>query len=293
MIRSMTGFGRGEVRSGPLHVGVEIRSVNHRHSEVRVKVPASISSMEEALRQRLAAAFARGRVDATVNVSGLELPAPIEVNHALIAAYVRIAKEVAERHELGGSISLETALGLPGAVSLRGDNGALNPAQKEAVDSAFEMAVEDLQKSRAREGKHLAADVEKRLRAVEKHRAAIARQAKGLPVRYAKRLRARVDEIEAGRSVDPARLAQEVAILASRSDITEELVRLGAHVAEAIRCVKDPKEPAGKKLDFILQEMHREANTINSKAEDLEIGRGALAIKAEVEKLREQAQNLE
>jgi uncharacterized protein (TIGR00255 family) len=289
----MTGFGRGERTAGSLHVDVEIRSVNHRHAEVRVKVPSRLAALEDALRQRLGAAVTRGRVDATINLAGTEETAPIEINHSLVAAYLRAAGEIAERHALKGAIGLESVLALPGAVSLRSGNGDLTSEQQKAVLAAFEAAIEELQEARAAEGKRLAADIVRRLKAILKHRDLITRRARGLPGRYARRLTERVDEIRKGVQVDPIRLAQEVAILASRSDITEELVRLQGHVEQALDYMRRPSEPVGKKLDFLLQEMHREANTINSKTEDLQISRDTLAIKAEVEKVREQAQNIE
>jgi uncharacterized protein (TIGR00255 family) len=200
---------------------------------------------------------------------------------------------VAARHGLGGAVSLESVLALPGAVTLRTADGALDPEQRAAVEAAFDAAVAELQRSRAREGRRLASDLTRRMRAIRRHRAAVARRAKGLPARCAKRLAARLEEIEGGRAVEPQRLAQEVAILAGRSDITEELVRLEGHVEESLRLLREAGEPVGKKLDFLLQEMHREANTINSKSEDLDISRRALAVKAEIEKVREQIQNIE
>lgn len=293
MTRSMTGFGRAERRAGTFLVSVEIRSVNHRHAEIRVKVPPPLAALEDPLRQQLGAAVVRGRVDATVNVSGGGAEVPVEVNHTLVAAYLRAAAEVAERHGIEGHVPLERILALPGVISLRAETAELTPAQRAAIEAAFREAIGALQQARASEGRHLAADIVKRLRAVEKHRSAIVRIAKTLPSALARRLRARIAEIGEGRAVDPGRLAQEAAMLASRADITEELVRLQGHVEQAIGLLGATKEPAGKKLDFLLQEMHREANTINSKSEDLRISREALAIKAEIEKVREQAQNIE
>jgi len=293
MIRSMTGFGRGERRSGTFLVDVEVRSVNHRHAEVRVKVPPRLAPIEDSLRQKLGASITRGRVDATVNISGAEEVAPVEVNHSLIAGYLAAAGEITERHGLMGTVSLETILSLPGAVSLRAGNGSVTAEQQKAVEGAFEAAVAELQKARASEGKRLAADIAARLKLILKHRDAVERRARGLPGRYAKRLAERVEEIKKGLTVDPMRLAQEVALLASRSDITEELVRLQGHVEQALAYLSQAGEPVGKKLDFLLQEMHREANTINSKTEDLQISRDTIAIKAEIEKVREQAQNIE
>ncbi|MBI3447947.1 MAG: YicC family protein [Acidobacteria bacterium] len=293
MIRSMTGFGRAEGRVGSRLIGVEIRSVNHRHAEVRVKVPARLAALEDPLRLRLSASVTRGRVDATVNVTGPEEIPPVEINHALVGAYLKAAAEISERHGIPGSVRLESILTLPGAVSVRSANGAVSPEDQKGIEGAFDRAIAALQQARAAEGKRLSTDIVERLRRIRKHRDAIDRRAKGLPKRTAVRLRARVEELVHGVTIDPMRLAQEVALLASRTDVTEELVRLAGHVDEALVTLRDSKEPAGKKLDFLLQEMHREANTINSKTEDLGVSRDTLAIKAEVEKIREQAQNIE
>jgi uncharacterized protein (TIGR00255 family) len=292
MIRSMTGFGRSERRSGAVQVGVEIRCVNHRYAESRVRVPRVLASMEETLRQRLMSAVVRGRADASVSVTGLESGAPVEVNHSLVAAYLKAGSEIAARHGIAGSITLESLLTLPGAVSVRSENDSLSAAQRRLVEGAFDAAVKELSRARLREGSHLAADIRKRLRAVAGSQAAIAARARKAASRWARRVKERAAQI-ASVQVDPSRLAQEVALLASRSDITEELVRLAGHVKQARALLGRSKEPVGKKLDFLVQEMHRETNTINAKAEDLEISRLALAVKGEIEKIREQVQNLE
>lgn len=292
MIRSMTGFGRSERRSGAVQVGVEIRCVNHRYAETRVRVPRVLASMEEALRQRLAAAVVRGRADASVNITGLESEAPVEVNHSLVAAYLKAGSEIAARHGIAGSITLESLLALPGAVNVRNDNNSLSAAQRRLVEGTFDAAVKELSRARQQEGSHLAADLRKRLREVAGFQAAIAARAGKSASRWARRVKERAAKI-ASVQVDPNRLAQEVALLASRSDITEELVRLAGHVKQARALLGRPREPVGKRLDFLVQEMHRETNTINSKAEDLEISRLALAVKGEIEKIREQVQNLE
>lgn len=293
MIRSMTGFGRAERSAGTLRVGVEIRSLNHRHAEVRLKLPQPLGLLEEPLRKRLTDVVKRGRAEATVSVSGHEVKAPVEVNHALIQGYLKAAGEVSRRHGLKGAIALESALSLPGAVTVKPGNGELSPRQRKAVETAFDAAVKELEKSRVREGRHLHGDLTRRFREVEKHRAAVMARASGSPGRWARRLKERFAEMEDAPKVDPGRLAQEIAFLASRSDITEELVRLEGHLIQANKLLGQKGEPVGRKLDFLLQEMHREANTINSKSEDLRVSRHALAIKAELEKIREQAQNIE
>lgn len=293
MIRSMTGFGRAERTRGTLRVGVEIRSVNHRHAEVRVKVPSPLAALEEDLRRRLGAAVRRGRAEATVTVSGLEISAPVEVNHALIRGYLQAARKVARTHKLAGAVTLESVLALPGAVTMKADGGELPPSGRNVIVAAFDAAVVEFERSRQREGSHLAGDLGKRLKVLERHRAALVRLSGDASTRWVKRLMARLEEMPRAVEVDPTRLAQEVAFLASRSDVTEELVRLQSHVAQARELLSGIGEPVGRKLDFLLQEMHREANTINSKSEDLDVSGHALAIKAEIEKIREQAQNIE
>jgi uncharacterized protein (TIGR00255 family) len=293
MIRSMTGFGRAEHKSGKLQIGVEIRCVNHRYADLRVKLPRVLAGMEEDLRQKLSGAINRGRADALVSVSGLESEAPVEVNHSLISAYLRAGSEVARKHRLEGAISLQSVLGLPGAVSVRGENGGVTRVQQKAVQAAFEAALKDLARTKDREGKHLGSDLNKRLKQVEKDRAEIAKRSRGSATKYAKRLHEKLAGIEGADQIDSARMAQEVALLASRADITEELVRLQAHLKQAGVFLKNGKGSIGKKLDFLVQEMHREANTINSKSEDLNVLRLALDIKAELEKIREQVQNIE
>lgn len=293
MIRSMTGFGRAERRAGSLLVGVEIRCVNHRFAEVRVKVPRTLSALEEPLRKRLAAAIGRGRADATVSVSGTESRNPVAVNQELVAAYLKAGAEISRKHKIEGSLPMASLLSLPGVVTVRAENGALSAAQRKVVEGAFEAALREVLRARSREGKHLVKDIRRRLRVIAGHRAALGRRARGASSRHERRLQERLADLGATSKVDPARLAQEVAILASRSDVTEELVRLEGHVLQAGRLLGKPREPVGKKMDFLLQEMHREANTINSKSEDLEISRLSLAVKAEVEKIREQSQNLE
>lgn len=293
MIRSMTGFGRAHRSAGALRIEVEIRSVNHRHAEVRLKLPPALGDLEEALRGRLAAAVRRGRAEASVVITGLQAAAPVEVNHGLIRGYLQAAEEVGRRHRLEGSVSLESVLALPGAVTVKTDEGALSPRQRKAVEGAFAAAVKQFERERTREGKHLLGDLVRRFKTVERHRSAVLARSRGAPGRWARRLRERLREIDEVSKVEPARLAQEVAFLASRGDITEELVRLEGHLEQAAKLLRQPAEPVGRRLDFLLQEMQREANTINAKSDDLRVSRHALAIKAELEKIREQAQNIE
>ena len=297
MIKSMTGFGRGEAGSGGFRVTVELRSVNHRFAEARVRVPSDLAGLEAPLQQRVLRKVARGRVDATVNVARDESSAALfEVNRAAVASSVRVARSLKEEFGLDGGLSVSTLLSLPEA--LRGRQGSSEPSadERKALYQAFDAALDAHDAMRSREGQIMARDLGRRVTLIRKLVRRIARKAPAVAARQADRLRERVEELM-GKSgvrapVDPARLAQEAAILADRSDITEEIVRLEGHLEQIEGLLKD-SEPVGKRLDFLMQELNREANTINSKSGDLEIGQAAIEIKAEIEKLREQVQNVE
>jgi len=296
MIKSMTGFGRGEASCGGFRATVEMRSVNHRFADLKFRIPPDMGSMEPQLLQRLQKRVGRGRVDVTVNVvRENEQGGAIEINRPVVASYVRAARALREEFGLEGDVTLSTVLSLPDVV--RGGTGRTGPSsgEQKALLDAFEAALEAHDAMRLREGGILARDLTRRLAAVRQLSRRIARKAPGMAPRHARRIAERVRELtrrEAAADIDPARLAQEAAILAERSDITEELVRLDGYL-EQVEGMLDGDEPVGKKLDFIMQEMNREANTINSKALDLTVCQAAIEIKAEVEKIREQVQNVE
>jgi uncharacterized protein (TIGR00255 family) len=296
MIKSMTGFGRGESSCGAFRATVEMRSVNHRFADLKFRIPPDLGSMEPQLLQRLQKRVGRGRVDVTVNVvRDSEAAGSIEINRPVVASYVRAARALREEFGLEGDVTLSAVLALPDVV--RGAAVRMGPtsAEQKALLDAFDAALEAHDAMRSREGAILARDLSRRLAAVRQLSRRIARKAPAMAPRHARRLAERVKELsgrEAGASLDPSRLAQEAAILAERSDITEELVRLDGYL-EQIDGMLEGNEPVGKKLDFIMQEMNREANTINSKALDLAVCQAAIEIKAEVEKIREQVQNVE
>jgi len=292
MIKSMTGFGRAQVSSGPFQTTVEMRSVNHRYADLRVKLPADMGALEEAMQERLKKVVQRGRLDVTINVARRSRgSAPIEVDAPLIDSYIQAARRIQKRHRLAGELSLDTVMRLPDVIRPRDVNGAPGAGQEALVMKAFVKALAAHDAMRVREGKILERDIMRRMKAIDRLRERMEKRAPDVVPAHMRRLLARLNGAEA--RVDEARLAQEVALAAEKADITEELVRLSGYIEQAGEILKASKEPIGKKLDFIMQEMNREANTINSKAVDLDLCRDALEVKAEVEKIREQVQNIE
>ncbi len=286
----MTGFGAadGDVAGGRLRL--EIRSVNHRHLSVQLKVPGQLSDAEGAIRERLRAHFDRGHV--TVSGRWLEEPGAadavtvdVERARALVGALRKLGRDL----KLTGKVDLATVARLPDVVRVtRAEPSPDGAGVLELLDRAARACVAE----REREGAALCADLTARLETL----AALARQvAAAAPerlVRERDRVAAAVRELAGGVAVDPGRLAQEIAYLADRLDVTEELVRFEAHLA-AMREALAGSDAAGRRLSFLLQELGREANTIGSKANDAAIAAAVITMKTELEKLREQVENLE
>ncbi len=292
---SMTGYARALVERAGVRVVAEARSANHRYLDVRVRVPDLLAPLEIELRRRVVAAFQRGRVELRVQLERLaDAPGGLEVDRGLVRDLLEASRLLREAYGLEGDWSAPALLAYPGVLRPPAAEADLPQSLRELVAQAVERALEALRADRRREGAALAADlgarVERCVRALE----ALEAHAAGLPERLRARLQQRLAALVAEGGVDPARLAQEVALLADRADVTEEIVRLRGHLDEMRRLLEGgAAETPGRQLDFLLQEVLREANTINAKAAELEISRLALAIKAEAEKMREQAQNLE
>ena len=293
MIRSMTGFGRGARRVGKMRIVAELRSVNHRFLDVKLKLPSEAAALEPDLRQLVARRVGRGRVDLTVNLQREVGCSKLQVNHALLRRYIEAAHSIRKETGVSGHVSLETLLQLPGAVRLDHPSRGLSRAESIAIRRAVDDAIASLCRMREREGSALVRDLRRRLAAIRRRAATIRRRCDGAERRAAKRLRERIRKLAHGVDVDQARLAQEVAYLADRSDVAEELVRLEAHLDAMLQLADRRDGPAGKELDFLTQELHRETNTIHSKSGDLPVSRAAIEIKSEIERIREQVQNIE
>ena len=301
MIKSMTGFGRGEASAGPFTAKVELRSVNHRFADLRLKLPSELHGLETVLNQRARKSIYRGHVELNVSITrGTRQTPPFVINRPVVDSYLKAARQLKSEYRLGGEITVEAVFALPDAIRVQAVSPDLNRREQAALLLAVDRAIARHDAMRIKEGKMLARDIKKRVDSIGKARSRIEKRAPQMVPLYAKRLDKRIRELNGsgghrgGRlRIDESRLAQEVALVAERSDVTEELVRLAGHLDQLRDLMASKSGPVGKKLDFIMQEMNREANTINSKAIDLVMCQHALEVKAEVEKIREQVQNVE
>jgi uncharacterized protein (TIGR00255 family) len=291
MIKSMTGYGQGSSESEEFSVRVEVRSVNNRFLDLHLRLPQELSSQEISLKKQIQSALKRGRVDVTVSVEQTKA-ASFEINRPLVFGYLKALAELKNEFGLTDEPSLELVAKLPGAMQASQQPGQLEASLVNGLTDALGAALEALISMRSSEGRELANEINARLARIEAELPAIESEAGKLPAIYRDKLARRLEELLPAGSVDETRLAQESVILADRSDISEEIARLKSHIAQ-MRSVVTSTEEAGKRLDFLLQEMNREANTILSKSGDLTISDAAIVIKTEVEKLREQAQNVE
>jgi uncharacterized protein (TIGR00255 family) len=291
MIKSMTGFGQGSAEGDDFRVRAEIRSVNNRAIDVHTRLPQELASLEVTLKKQVQAAVKRGRVDLTVSVEQLK-PATFEINRPLVSGYLSALSELKREFALEGDPSLELIAKLSGALQVSQNSGALDENLVSGTVAAVSQALTSLTEMRVVEGQELAAELNSRLENIERQMPAIENEAARLPTVYREKLMKRLQEIASGAQVDETRIAQEAVMLADRSDISEEIARLKSHITQLRDLIRSSDE-AGKRLDFILQEMNREANTILSKSNDLAIADAAIVIKTEVEKLREQGQNVE
>ena len=289
MIRSMTGFARRE-RQGPWGtLACEIRSVNHRYLELSLRLPEDLRGLEGDARQAVSAALRRGKVDVGLYLRGQPAQTgTLEINRALVDQLARTARDVASMTDSSlAAVSPLELLRWPGVI--REPEKDLAPVQTAALELLHE-TVRELNEARAREGGRLREMLLGRCQSLQQ---TVAQLHERLP-EIAARIRERVGEriTQLGGSVDPARLEQELVLLAYKMDFAEELDRLGSHVTETLQ-ILDAKEPAGRRLDFLMQEFNREANTLSSKSQDADTTRAAVDMKVLIEQMREQVQNLE
>jgi len=291
MIRSMTGFGAGRKAAGGEEIAVEIRAVNHKFCEVKVRIPRELAALEPAVVRAVKDRLARGGIDVALRRTGPGGAMAPRVDAALAEAYARAYAEVQARLGLHDPIRLQDIVSAEGVIRLDERDADLDAARA-ATEGALAAALEALLAKRLREGEALAADLEARLVTGEGLVAGVEVLAPQAVEHHRSRLAERVRELTQGLPLDPGRLAQEVALLADRSDVAEEITRLRSHVAQA-RQLLAGQEPAGRKLDFLVQEMHREVNTIGSKSQHAGLSSLVVSLKAEVERMREQVQNVE
>lgn len=293
MIRSMTGFGAGRAQAGGDTVAVELRSVNGKFCDVRSHLPRDLTALEPVIAKIVKARVARGVVDVSVRreAPGSVRGATPRVDVPLAAAYAKALREMRSELGLEGDVTVRDLVGLEGVVGLAESSLDPGPAA-EGLERALSAALDALEEMRRREGEALARDLSARLVAIEKGASAIRAAAPQSVEGYRDRLAARVAELSRGLPVDPARLAQEVAFFADRVDVAEELTRLASHLAQ-IRALIASDAPVGRRLEFLLQEVNREVNTVGSKSQHAGIAAQVVEIKAELERVREQIANVE
>ncbi|MCQ2561722.1 MAG: YicC family protein [Clostridia bacterium] len=295
MAKSMTGFGRGVYEDEKRAVTVEIKSVNHRSSDITVKMPRRYQFAEESIKAIVKSAAPRGKIDVSVNVDNIAADdTDIRLNLELAKRYFEVLKTIKEEiPEVNGEPSLSMVAGFPEVVK----TSAAEEDEEEilkALTSAAKMAAENLDAMRIVEGRKLIEDMLARTDFIEKTVLEIEEYAPQVAVNYTNKMKERIKDLLGEDAVIPEdRILLEAAVFADKSNITEEIVRLKSHCGQMRSITADESQPVGKKLDFLVQEMNRESNTIGSKANDINITNNVLILKAEVEKIREQVQNIE
>jgi len=288
----MTGFGSGRAIVGTEEVAVELRSVNGKFCDVKPRLPRELQALEAAAVRQVKERIARGAVDLFVHRSAADggdlIP---KVDEALADRYVEAFRALRDRLGLAGEVTLADVIGAEGVLSVEHRSPDLEAAEQ-ALRAALDEALDRLVAMREREGRALRDDLAARLETIRGHVARVAEEAPAAVRQHQERIAQRVEELTGGIPLDPQRLAQEVALLAERSDVAEEITRMESHTAQFARLL-EADEPAGRRMDFLVQEMLREVNTIGSKSQWAPIAALVVELKAEIERIREQVQNVE
>jgi uncharacterized protein (TIGR00255 family) len=288
----MTGYGRGESILGSGKLLIEVRTVNHRFCEVSVRLPRSLGLLEGKARELVQSRISRGKININVTLDGNDAPVTkLKLNEPVSAAYFDVLDQLQKRFHLSGQVDVNTFLTLPDVLSWEQEEIGEEESWK-CLERGLVAAIEDVQEMKEREGNNLAKDLLERLDLIEERIGRVVERVPAMLQNYKTRVKDRLDEISQDPDFNLARLESELILFTDRTDCTEECVRLRSHVEQFRGLIHSP-EPAGRKLNFLLQEMNREANTIGSKAQDVPIARDVIEIKEEIERLREQVQNFE
>src|SRR5687767_7193043 len=292
-MKSMTGFGRGAVAEKNFSVTVELKTVNNRFLDVSLRLSNEMQPLEAELKRLISGRLSRGRVDVNLQYERTD-EINYELNRPMIAGYLAAMKMMQDEFGLAGEPDLNVVAKLPNVMTPKKDD--LSEAFAFGVAAAATTAIEDLEKMRQSEGDMLKAELEARLDTIEQLLPAVESESVSISEEYRQRLTKRIGEMlaksESQIEIDQGRLAQEITYLADRADISEEIARLRTHI-EHFRAIMEEEKEVGKRLDFLTQELNREANTITSKTSNMIVKENALAIKSEIEKIREQVQNVE
>jgi uncharacterized protein (TIGR00255 family) len=292
MIRSMTGYGSADYERDGQRLTAEIRSVNHRYCEVALRASKVVSLFEDQIRQLVQERFSRGKFNISINWAGVgETGEELRLNEAVADRYVALLSQLRDRYKIDSGLDLKTLATLPDVFTW--EHSALSDEDTWAmIKELISRACESMNVMKAREGQALAADLLKRLELVKEQLEYVAERAPLRPQEAKEKLQTRIKSLLGDVEMDPVRIAQEVSFMVDRLDCTEECVRLSAHL-DQFKSLVEGTEMAGRKLNFLLQEMNREVNTIGSKANDVGTARAVIVMKEEIERVREQVQNVE
>jgi uncharacterized protein (TIGR00255 family) len=292
-MRSMTGFGRGTATGDSFSVSVELKTVNNRFLDISLRLPSELQPIENIIKKLIGSRLSRGRVEANLQYDRSEAT-EFELNRPLIAGFLSAMKQMQDEFSLTGEPDMNVIARLPNVVQTKREEPSAEFLG--SVESAFASALIDLEQMRAKEGEMLRKELASLIDQIEARVPVIEGEAANVAGEYRERLTKRINDILAKSDsqieLDQPRLVQEVAYLADRSDISEEIARLKTHI-EHFRGIMGEEKDVGKRLDFLTQELNREANTIASKTNNMTVKENALAIKSEIEKIREQVQNVE
>ena len=292
MINSMTGYGKGEAQVDNVALTVEIRSVNHRYADITVKLPRTLLAVENEIRRQVGQVLRRGKIDVFVTFGQTEEATVVPVlNRPLAQAYHDLFTRLRNELGLSGGVTLELVASQRDVIQLREAESSAEAVQGSLL-TALERALEQLAAMRRVEGEATANDLRERLVILEELLGAVEQRAPQIPQEWQGKLQERLARLQQNLEWDPQRVAQEIAVYADRCDISEELVRFRSHLGQ-FRSMFDDAEPVGRRMDFLVQELNREVNTMGSKSNDAELTRVVVAMKAELEKVREQVQNIE
>ena len=293
MIRSMTGYGKQNLSVEGREYQIEIKSVNHRYLDINVKIPKAISYLEETIKKEISNKIKRGKIDVFVSFeNNSEEGRKIEINKQLAKLYIEQLKELAQEEKIESNIEVMDIAKIPDVLTIKVDEE--NSKIKDEIKQVTQGAVTRILEMKNIEWKKISQDLLQRIRNIQSKIVEISAKSTGLIEEYVVKLEKRVKELLKNDEVDKSRLAQEVVIYADKCSIEEEITRLKSHIFQFENLISNNQDGAiGKKLDFIIQEMNRETNTIGSKANNLEITNGVIDIKTEIEDIREQVQNIE
>lgn len=289
----MTGFGRATTSGDNYSISVDLKTVNNRFLDVNLRLPSELQALESTIKKLISTRLARGRVEANLQYDRTD-EITLELNRPLITGFLAAMKDMRDEFSLTGEPDINVIARLPNVVTTKKEVPSAEFLS--AIENTFNAALDDLEQMRAKEGEMLAAELASRLSEIEYRIPTIESESASVAEEHSQRLTKRINDMltktDSQIEIDQARLAQEVAYLVDRADISEEITRLRSHI-EHFRGIMNDGTDVGKRLDFLTQELNREANTIASKTNNMTVKENALAIKSEIEKIREQVQNIE